>query len=51
MPPLTAPPPPPPTAVPQYDIDFVCHDALPYVDVSGASATGDVYDHIKKVRV
>lgn len=29
-------------------IDFVCHDALPYGDASGQSASGDVYAHIKK---
>jgi choline-phosphate cytidylyltransferase len=29
-------------------IDFVAHDALPYVDLSGASADGDVYLPIKK---
>lgn len=29
-------------------IDFVCHDALPYGDASGQSASGDVYAHIKE---
>ena len=32
-----------------HDIDFVCHDDLPYVDVSGASASGDVYEPIKRM--
>lgn len=26
--------------MPRHDIDFVCHDALPYVDTSGASSSG-----------
>ena len=30
-------------------IDFVCHDALPYADASGAAASGDVYAEIKKM--
>ena len=34
----------------EHDIDFVCHDDLPYTDTSGVSATGDVYEHIKRVR-
>ncbi len=28
-------------------IDFVCHDALPYVDTSGAATSGDCYADIK----
>jgi hypothetical protein len=32
----------------QYDIDFVCHDDLPYVDTSGASGCGDVYLPLKR---
>jgi len=32
----------------KHDIDFVCHDALPYSDTSGLSDTGDVYAHLKK---
>lgn len=31
----------------QYDVDMVAHDALPYVDHSGASASGDVYGHLR----
>lgn len=27
---------------------FVAHDALPYVDTSGQSASGDVYAHLKE---
>lgn len=33
----------------QHDIDFVCHDDLPYVDVSGASGCGDVYLPMKRL--
>ena len=33
----------------QHDIDFVCHDDLPYVDVSGVSGCGDVYLPIKRM--
>ena len=33
----------------EHDIDFVCHDALPYADASGTSASGDVYQEIKKI--
>lgn len=29
-------------------IDFVCHDALPYGDASGQSSSGDVYAHLKR---
>lgn len=32
----------------KHRIDFVAHDALPYVDLSGLSADGDVYLPIKK---
>ena len=32
----------------KYRIDFVAHDALPYVDASGVSPDGDVYGPIKK---
>lgn len=32
----------------RHKIDFVCHDALPYVDNSGQSSSGDVYEHLKK---
>ncbi len=31
----------------KHDIDFVCHDALPYADVSGSGA-GDVYAHLRE---
>eukprot|EP00455_Lapot_gusevi_P043492 TRINITY_DN529_c0_g3_i1.p1 TRINITY_DN529_c0_g3~~TRINITY_DN529_c0_g3_i1.p1 ORF type:complete len:183 (+),score=52.96 TRINITY_DN529_c0_g3_i1:58-606(+) len=31
----------------KYRIDFVAHDALPYQDLSGTSADGDVYGPIK----
>ncbi len=30
-------------------IDFVCHDAIPYADASGATASGDIYGHIKSI--
>ena len=30
-------------------IDFVCHDAIPYADASGAAASGDIYGHIKSI--
>ena len=33
----------------KHKIDFVCHDALPYTDNSGQSASGDVYYEIKKM--
>jgi len=33
----------------RHDIDFVCHDALPYVDTSGQAATGDVYAHLRTI--
>ena len=32
----------------KHRIDYVCHDALPYADASGASADGDVYSQLKK---
>jgi choline-phosphate cytidylyltransferase len=32
-----------------HDIDFVCHDALPYADTSGASSSGDVYAHLRAI--
>ncbi|KAH7491685.1 hypothetical protein PRIC1_002906 [Phytophthora ramorum] len=31
----------------KHQIDFVCHDALPYSDTSGEAAEGDVYARIK----
>lgn len=31
-----------------HDIDFVCHDALPYSDTSGGAAGGDVYAHLRE---
>ncbi|RLN93457.1 hypothetical protein BBJ28_00003936 [Nothophytophthora sp. Chile5] len=31
----------------KHQIDYVCHDALPYSDASGASSEGDVYARIK----
>ncbi|CAM9137418.1 unnamed protein product [Scytosiphon promiscuus] len=31
-----------------HQIDFVCHDALPYGDASGQSSSGDVYAHLKR---
>lgn len=31
----------------EHDIDFVCHDALPYSDASGDASSGDVYAHLK----
>ncbi|KAG5184398.1 choline-phosphate cytidylyltransferase B [Tribonema minus] len=31
-----------------HSIDFVCHDALPYIDASGVSDNGDVYAHLKR---
>jgi choline-phosphate cytidylyltransferase len=30
-------------------VDYVCHDDLPYVDVSGTSGCGDVYLPIKQL--
>lgn len=33
----------------KHDIDFVCHDALPYVDTSGTSACGDVYQPLRDI--
>lgn len=33
----------------QHEIDYVCHDALPYGDASGESDEGDVYARIKKM--
>ena len=33
----------------EHDIDFVCHDALPYVDKSGASSSGDVYAELRNI--
>ena len=35
--------------VKDHDIDFVCHDDLPYADTSGASGCGDVYLPLKKI--
>lgn len=32
----------------KHRIDFVCHDALPYVDSSGVTDDGDVYAHLKR---
>lgn len=32
----------------EHRIDFVAHDAQPYVDTSGASASGDCYSHVKE---
>jgi choline-phosphate cytidylyltransferase len=32
----------------KHEIDFVCHDALPYGDSSGESDDGDVYAHLKR---
>lgn len=32
----------------RHQIDFVAHDALPYVDTSGASADGDCYSFVKR---
>ncbi|CAM9877008.1 unnamed protein product [Phaeothamnion confervicola] len=32
----------------KHQIDFVCHDALPYTDASGQSSSGDVYAHLKR---
>ena len=32
----------------EHAIDFVCHDALPYVDTSGEAEDGDVYMQLKK---
>eukprot|EP00752_Nemacystus_decipiens_P006348 g5722.t1 len=31
-----------------HQIDFVCHDALPYGDASGQSSSGDVYARLKR---
>lgn len=31
----------------KHQIDYVCHDALPYVDTSGQSSDGDVYHHLR----
>jgi len=31
----------------KHNIDYVCHDALPYADTSGQSSDGDVYHHLK----
>eukprot|EP01138_Halocafeteria_seosinensis_P003240 gb/GECG01003314.1/.p1 GENE.gb/GECG01003314.1/~~gb/GECG01003314.1/.p1 ORF type:complete len:404 (+),score=67.25 gb/GECG01003314.1/:1-1212(+) len=31
----------------KHDIDFVCHDDLPYGDATGQSSSGDVYAHLK----
>ncbi len=31
-----------------FQIDFICHDALPYGDASGQSSSGDVYARIKR---
>jgi len=33
----------------RYQIDFVAHDALPYVDTSGASPDGDCYSLVKRL--
>lgn len=33
----------------KHQIDYVCHDALPYTDASGTSEEGDVYARIKKM--
>ncbi|DAZ93570.1 TPA: hypothetical protein N0F65_009810 [Lagenidium giganteum] len=33
----------------EHQIDYVCHDALPYGDASGEAAEGDVYARIKKM--
>jgi choline-phosphate cytidylyltransferase len=33
----------------KHNIDYVCHDALPYSDASGQSDDGDVYARIKKM--
>ncbi|KAF0699268.1 Aste57867_10168 [Aphanomyces stellatus] len=34
----------------EHNIDFVCHDAIPYTDTSGtAGDSGDVYGHIKAI--
>lgn len=33
----------------KHQIDYVCHDALPYTDASGTSEEGDVYTRIKKM--
>lgn len=33
----------------KHQIDYVCHDALPYGDASGESDEGDVYARIKKM--
>lgn len=33
----------------KHDIDFVCHDALPYEDASGAAEGGDCYASLKKI--
>lgn len=31
----------------KHQIDYVCHDALPYADTSGQSSDGDVYQHLR----
>jgi choline-phosphate cytidylyltransferase len=38
-----------PAFLEKHNIDFVCHDALPYKDVSGQSEDGDVYSGLKKI--
>jgi len=32
----------------KHNIDYVCHDALPYADTSGQADDGDVYSHLKR---
>jgi choline-phosphate cytidylyltransferase len=32
----------------RHNIDYVCHDALPYADTSGQACDGDVYSHLKR---
>lgn len=33
----------------EHNIDYVCHDALPYADTSGEAEDGDVYLHLKRM--
>ena len=35
----------------KHDIDYVCHDALPYVDTSGSAdaGDGDCYARLRKI--
>ncbi|CAE7642689.1 CCT2 [Symbiodinium sp. KB8] len=39
-----------PAFLDEHDIDFVCHDAAPYTDTSGASGdSGDIYGELKRM--